>query len=225
MTDREFKKHLKKLGIALVLMLTLIVILSVYTLGSTKADLSIYDKSEYADSVKVLGLNEEEMKQYLSIFGNLMNTENSDENLQMLNMATNFIDTMCSAYEAETNENGLKIYDADIVHEVIKEMKGEYIKEGLDVGKVYTYNKERNTYTKNETTEKVPYCMQIESIAKNGDKIEITYQLAMLTNEQIADYKLEKELDVEKCDIKVSILNNTDYEYAKYFVSNIEEKN
>lgn len=223
MTDRELKKHLKKLGIALGCMLVLIAILSVYTLGSTKADLSIYDKSEYADSVKVLGLNEEEIKQYLSIFGNLMQTENSNEDLQMLNMATHFMDMMCSDYEVKTNENGLKVYDADVVKEVIKEMKGECVKEGIDLGKIYTYNKEENTYTKNEISEKNPYCLQIENITKDVDKVEITYQLAMLTDEQMADYKLGKEIEVEKKTIKVTILNNTEYEYAKYFVSSIEQ--
>ena len=221
MTDRELKKHLKKLAIVFIFILLLMIALSIYTLGSTKADLSIYDQSKYADSAKVLGINEDELKQYLSIFGNLV-VENN-ENLKNLNMATNFINTMCSSYEVETNKNGFYYYDAKVVNQIIKEIKGEYIKTSLDAGENYTYDKESDTYEQNKAPDKIPYCIQIENIVKNGDKIEITYQLAQMTSTQMAEYMTGKQTDIEIHTIKATLLTNTDYEYSKYFVSEIEK--
>ena len=78
-------------------------------------------------------------------------------------------------------------------------------------------------YEKSEELDKIPYCIRIDDVVKNGDKIEITYQLANMTNRQLAEYMIEKETIIETHTIKVTILNNTDYEYSKYFVSNIEE--
>lgn len=222
MTDREFKKQLKKLGIVFALMLVLMASLSVYTLGSTKADLSIYKQTENGDDIKVLGMKEDELKQYLSLFGNLVVGEEQNEKLKLLNMATNFIDTMCSSYEVQTNENGQRCYDAKIVHQIIKETKGEFIKTGLNIENYYTYDKESNLYIQTQALDKIPYCLQIDNITKNGDKTEITYQIANMTDTQRAEYMTGKQTQIQTQTVKITILNNVDYEYSKYFVSNIE---
>lgn len=222
MTDRELKKQLKKLGIVFGLMLILMAALSVYTLGSTKADLSIYKQAEEGDTIKVLGMNEEELKQYLSLFGNLVMEEKSNEKVKLFNMATNFIDTMCPSYEVQTNENGQRCYDAKLVHQIIKETKGEFIKIGLNIENYYTYDKERNVYIQTQTLNKIPYCLRIDNLTKSGEKTEITYQIAYMTDAQRAEYMTGKETDVQTQTIKIILLNNAEYEYSKYFLSNIE---
>ncbi len=224
MTDKELKKQLKKLAIAFLLIMVLLIVLSVYTLGSTKAELSIYQKSEKADIIRILGLNEDELKQYLSIVGNLAINSPESEEIKMLDMATNYIDTMCSAYETQTNENGRKYYDASIVEQVIKEINGKFIKTSTPLEDRYTYSKEENSYIQNKATDKTPYCLQIDNITQNADTIEVTYQLANMTDVQMAEYKTGKEVNLEIYTVKATLLKNTDYEYCKYFLSHLENK-
>ncbi len=223
MTDRELKKHLKKLSISIILVALVMIMLSVYTLGSTKAQFSIYNSSKYTNNLQALGIEEEEFKKYLSMFGNLVN-DKYDENETILNTASYFMDNMYSAYEIKINEVGMKYYDANIINEVVKEINGTYVKENIDGGQTYTYNIENNIYTQNQTQTEIPYCIEITEISKNGEQIEVTYKLAMLTNEQMAEYMTGKKVDFETKTVKAIILNNTDYEYSKYFVSSIEEK-
>lgn len=222
MTDRELKKSLKKLGIILILMFVIIIILSVYTLGSTKATLSIYDNSGYENSVQTFGINEDEFKQYLSMVGNLI-SDGANENLKTMNMATYFVDNMCASYEVEKNENGLKYYDADVINKVAEEVQGVYIKESLDAGSSYTYNKEQNIYVQNSESGKIPYCINIENISKNGEKIEVTYKLAMMTSDQMAKYLTGQDVDFGTYTVKAVVMINENYEYSKYFVSSIEK--
>ena len=66
--------------------------------------------------------------------------------------------------------------------------------------------------------------MDITEISKTEDKIDVTYELAFMTKEQMADYMTGKDVDIETKTINAVILYNTDYMYSKYFVSSIEEK-
>lgn len=222
MTDRELKKRLKKLGIAFLLAFVVIIMLLIYILGSTKAKLSIYTSSEVTNNLQALGIEDEEFKQYLSVVGNLVD-ENYSQSQRILNTTIYFINNMCSSYEVQTNENGLKIYDAEVVNEIAKEINGAYVKEGFETGESYTYHKEQNIYEQNKELDKNPYCIEIKEIAKNGDKIEVTYELAIMTSEQMAEYMTGKELEFETHTVKAIIMNNTNYKYSKYFVSSIEE--
>lgn len=224
MTDRELKKQLKKLAIAFLGMMLLLIALSVYTLGSTKAELSLYTQSEKADYIKILGLNEDELKQYLSVVSNLGIDSQKNEGIKMLDMATNFIDTMCSAYEAQTNENGQRYYDASIIDQVIKEINGKFIKTRNSLEDRYIYSKEENSYIQNKVSDKTPYCLQIEEIVPEGDNMKVTYQLAYMTDSQMAEYRTGKEVDLEIYTIEATLLKNTDYEYSKYFLSDLEIK-
>lgn len=220
MTDRELKKRYKKLGIALIVILFLIIALSVYTLCSKKAELSIYTNAEYTDNMQALGIEEEEFKQYLSVFGNLVD-EKSNKSLQTLNMATKFIDDMCPTYEMETNDAGQKCYETSIINEVVKELNGEVIKENFDVtGSNYSYDNTGKIYIQNKESNKTPYCIEIENITKNGDEIEVTYKLVFVENNQIA---VEQEKENEVHTIKAVIIKNVDYKYSKYFVKSIEK--
>ena len=130
MTDRELKRRMKQLGIGLLVLMIGIVILSVYTLHSQKADLSVYTNSESTDHLKALGISEDEFLQYLSLAGFLVKEQEEDD-VATLQMATNFMETMVSSYEVVQNEEGKKIFDAETIHAIIRELKrsirqGEY---------------------------------------------------------------------------------------------------
>lgn len=219
MTDRELKKFIKKLGIACIISFVAIIILSVYTLGSTKAKLSIYENNEYSDNLELLGINEEEFKQYLAVFGNLL-LEDNDENIKNLDLVTEFIDCMYPTYEGEVSE---KTYDSAIVTEVAKEIRGTVIDKKVGFGESYTYNQENNVYTKHKKTDRILHCIHIEEISKKDEKIEVIYKLAEMTSKQMSEYLVGKETDFEEYKVKATVMINSEYQYSKYFVSNIED--
>ena len=220
MTDRELKKHLRKLGITLILALILISVLSLYTLSSAKAKLSIYDNnSEEVNKLQALGINEEEFKTYLAIFGNLV-IEDVNENEKVLNMASNFINEIYPMSEEENAESDLKCYDVNIVNKICKELKGQTIKENSNFEN-YVYDEEKNSYIQNKNTNKILVCNQIDDIIKDNEKIEVTYELEVINSQE--QLENEESKDAKKYKVRAVILNNSDYEYSKYFVSNIEK--
>lgn len=220
MTDIQLKKRLKKLSVLLVFVILAIVLLSVYTLGFGKAELSLYTSAESQDKLQALGIGEDEFKQYLSIAGYRIQTD-SDE--KMLNMATDFIDTLCSAYEAEVGEDGTKSYDMDVIKEVSKEMTGTNFKGTIPENEFYQYHAETNMCTSMKEPSEKPFCVNIKDVSKNDDKIEVTYELAVVTPEQMAEYSTNGKLDLDTQTVKAVIICNSDYEYSKYFISSVEE--
>lgn len=218
MTDRELKKFIKKLGIACIISFVLIIILSVYTLGSTKAKLSIYENSEYSDNLELLGINEEEFKQYLTLFGRLIKED--EENIANLDLVTEFIDYMYPTYVVQTEG---KSYEANIINEVAKEIRGTVIDKKSDLKETYTYNQDVGIYTKYKKDDTIFHCIDIEEISKDGDKIVVIYKLAEMTTMQMSDYMIGKETDFKEYKVKAVIMNNVEYQYSKYFVSSIEK--
>lgn len=221
MTDIQLKKRFKKLIPVLIILVLCILALAVYILGSNKAELSIYTNAESENKMQALGINEDEFKQYLSIAGYML----GDSNEEKLKLATDFIDTLCSAYEAEVSENGTQNYDKDMINHVLEEVTGNYIKEEIGQNEYYTYNEQTNVYTKIKQFEENPCCIEIEDISKSDDKIEVVYQLAMMNSEQMAEYMTNQNMEIQTKKIKAVIICNSDYEYSKYFVSTVEEVN
>lgn len=221
MTDRELKKNFKKLLILICIFILIIITLSVYTLGATKADLSICDSDEYANNLQVLGIDEEEFKQYLSIFGNLAVNKNN-ENTAILDMVTSFISEMSSENDLQTNEEGQKYYDAELIYKVMNELNGQYVNLKDSENKRFKYNRDSNTYTMLSEVNEIPCCINIDKIEKNGEQLEVTYKLGILTPEQMAKYKTGQDVQFRKQNVKATITKNKEYEYSKYFLNNIE---
>ena len=219
MTDIQLKKRLKKLSVLLIFLMLAIVLLSVYTLGFGKAELSLYTSAESQDKLQALGIGEDEFKQYLSIAGYMIQID-SDE--KMLNMATDFIDMLCSAYEAEVGEDGTKSYDMEIIKNVSEEMIGTYFKGTIQDNEYYQYHAETNMCTSIKESDEKPFCVKIKDVSKNDDKIEVTYELAVVTSEQMAEYSTNGKLDLDTQTVKAVIICNSDYEYSKYFISEVE---
>lgn len=221
MTDRELKKNLKKLGIVLSVLLVLVGGLAVYTLRDKKAELSIYTNAEYTDNLQALGIEEKEFKEYLSVFGNLVN-KNYEEKERTMNMAVHFLENM-SSYEVQTNENGYRKYEAEIIDKIAQEVAGDVLKEEMNQSEIYEFHKEENQYVQKKDFDTIPYCIEINEVSKKQDKIEVIYQLAIMTKEQMANYLTGQRSDFETHKIRLELMNNKEYEYSKYFVSCIEE--
>lgn len=219
MTDIQLKKRLKKLSVLLIFVILAIVLLSVYTLGFGKAEVSLYASAESQDKLQALGIGEDEFKEYLSIAGYKLSAD-SDE--KMFNMATDFIDTLCSAYQAEVGEDGTKSYDMDVLRDVLKEMTGTNLKGTIPENEYYQYHAETNSCTSLKEPSEKPFCVNIKDISKNDDRIEVIYELAVMTPEQMAEYSTNGKLDLDTQTVKAVIICNSDYEYSKYFISEIE---
>lgn len=219
MTDKELKKKFKKLVLILAIFFIVIITLLGYTLGSKKANLSVYTSSDAEINMTALGINEDEFYSYLSIAGFCIN-ENSK-----LELATYFIDNMCSQNATDDNGNGEKQYDKTLINDVLKEFCGEFIKSKLKDDDYYKYEEQSDSYVQIKELEKIPYCLDIEEISKKDDDIEVIYKLALMTSNQMANFENEKKEELEIHTVKATIMSNTDYKYSKYFISNIEEVN
>lgn len=219
MTDRELKKNLKKLGIVLCVLLVLVGGLAIFTLKNEKAELSIYTNAEYTDHLQALGIEEKEFREYLSVFGNLVD-ENYNEKERTMNMAVHFLENM-SSYEAQ--ENGGKMYEAEVVDKIAQEVVGDFIKEEINSSEIYEFRKAENEYVQKQDLERIPYCVEIEEVSKKEDKIEVVYTLAMMTKEQMAEYLTGQKSDLQTYHVKLELMNNKEYEYSKYFVSHMEK--
>lgn len=220
MTDRELKRRLNKLLIVAMFIVIILIGLVGYILGSRKAELSIYTNAEYTDNLQALGINEEEFKQYLAVFGNLV-SDSQNETEKTLDMTIDFVTNLYSSYQVEASENGSKTYDAELINKISTELAGRYLSESMSVGERYTYQKERNAYIQNQSKQ-IPYCIKIDEISKNGEQIEVIYELVFVSSEHMAEYMTRKDIPQEVQKVKAVIMYNTDYQYAKYFVSKIE---
>ena len=223
MTDKELKNNMKKLLLLIIIVLVIIVGLAKYIFISEKAELSVYASNDEMTTLQALGINEEEMNKYLSVFGNLVD-EKYSENQRILNMATNYIEDMYSSYEIQTDEQDRKIFDASIIHSVAQEIQGTYIKDYIHDEKIYSYDAEQNRYIQNEVLNRIPYCIKINDVSKNENEIRVEYTLAIMTPEQMAEYSIGNEIDLEKYEVKAILMENSEAEYSKYFVSSIEKK-
>ena len=204
MTDKELKSNIRKIGIIAIFIFLLIIFLTFYILGVKKADLSVCSSESCENDLRALGIEETEFKEYLSIFSNLINSEEND-NIKKLDTATEFIDKMI-AITQENIDN--KTYESQMINQVVQELNGGYIEKNIQLGDKYYYDSENKVYIKNNENEEVPICKEIKKIYQNGEKIEIEY-----TAEQNGVVK----------NIKAIIMKNTDYEYSKYFLISISE--
>lgn len=204
MTDKELKNNIKKISIIASFILIVITVLTIYTLGFYKADLSVCSSENYEDDLRALGIEETEFREYLSVFSNLLN-DNEDENITILDTVTIFIDRMIAIYQENTNA---KTYDSKMLNQVAEELNGAYIDKNIAANEKYFYDADNKIYIKNEEEKEFPICKEIKEISQNGEKIEVEYT--------VEQNKKEKN-------IKAIIMKNSNFEYSKYFLVSIEE--
>ena len=67
-----------------------------------------------------------------------------------------------------------------------------------------------------------PFFRLCLEVSKKEEKIEVVYELAMMTKEQMAEYLTGQKEDLQTQTVKLELINNKEYEYSKYFVSHME---
>lgn len=193
-------------------------------LSNTDKELDMTKVNEIALESK--GIDKDEFNNYLSIFGLLVNKypaldKEENEKTTMIDAAVEFLNTSFM-YEPKMNENQVETYEADKVNKIIKEMKGEYINKNLDVSVVYTYDANTNTYVPQEMEPTNCLLLETLDINKKDEKIETTFKVAFPGNGEYATYLEKEPIEIETFTIKAIVLENEEYEYSKYYVSNIE---
>jgi hypothetical protein len=222
MTDKQLKNNLKKLRNIIIIIIIFIIFFVAKIFYSKKTELSICaNVNDY--NLESFGINQDEFEKYLSIFGNLID-EKYNEKQRKLNMAINFIENMYSSYEVIIDDNGLKIYNSDIVNKIISDVTGSYIEENFADGQNYLYNKEEKYYKQNMPINRIPHFIKIDNISKENDKINVIYTVGFFTNEEFASYMIGEGIKFEKYKVQAIIMENKDYEYSKYFVNDIKIK-
>ena len=147
--------------------------------------------------------------------------ENYGEKERTMNMAVHFLENM-SSYEVQTDENGWKTYEAEVIDKIAQEVVGDFIKEEVNASEIYEFRKAENEYVQKQDLEKIPYCVEMKEVSKKEDKIEVVYELVMMTKEQMAEYLTGQKKDLQTQTVKLELMNHKEYEYSKYFVSHME---
>ena len=208
MTDIELKNAVKKLGIISCLVLILLIGVSIFTLGNTKASLSIYDNLADGMSPQKYGIDEKELKQYLSVFANFALEESEQQ--QALAATICFEDEMSIPEENK--------YKVEILKKILNEMKSTISIENQSSEK-YIYNKEDNSFSLQDNARmEFPTCLEIKEISKVEDDIEVVFEVAKL-----GDVASGSQENIEKITLKARIGINDEYEFVKYYLSSIEK--
>lgn len=236
MDNEEFK-----VGIKLTITITLIIIgiiigFLVFVFSSKNTETDIYSEifsntNKDVNSIKVSeisletkGIDKEEFESYLNLFGYLVReypelVEKEEKNTLMIDAAVNLLNTV---YTYEYTVDEIPAFEADKINKIVREMNGEYIYKKLDVKTRYKYDEEKNVYIPQieENTE----CLFLETISlvKEDDKIETEFKIAFPDEKTFSDYTNNLPVEMETYTVKAIILENSEYEYSKYYVSSID---
>lgn len=237
MNNEEFK-----LGIKTTITITLIIIgiiigVLIYVFSSRNTEADIYAEilsnttkdlnstSVSEISLETKGIDKEEFESYLKLFGHLVKeypelVEKEEKHTLMLDAAVELLNTMYTYEENNVNEN--LVLEADKINKIVREMNGEYINKKLNVKNRYKYDEEKNEYIvqANDFNE----CLLIETlnIVKEDEKIEAEFKVAFPDEKSFSDYTNNLPVEMQTYTVKAVILENSEYEYSKYYVSNID---
>lgn len=191
-------------------------------LSNTSKDVNSIDVSEI--SLETKGIDKKEFESYLKLFGYLVReypelVEKEEKNTLMIDAAVNLLNTV---YTYEYTVDGETAFEADKINKIVREMNGQYINKNLEVKTRYKYDEEKNIYIpqEQETTE----CLYLEtiSIVKEDDKIETEFKVSFPNEETLSNYTNKLPVEIETYTVKAVVLENSEYEYSKYYVSDIK---
>lgn len=236
MNNDEFKFGIKLTITITLIILGIIIGISIFVFTERKTEKDIYseilsntdkntnivDISEI--SLETKGINKEEFESYLRLFGYLVReypelVEKEEKNTLMIDAAVILLNTL---YTYNNEVDGIATFEADKINQIVKEMNGAYIDKKLDVKNVYKYDEEKNIYI--PQIMEFPNCLYLETINinKEYDKIEAEFKVAFPNENDSLSYTNSEPVDLETYTVKAVILENTEYEYSKYYVSSIE---
>ncbi len=228
MSEEEFKKALKKTGIISCIFIVIMILLVYTVFHKSKIELTMNDMQD-GIIVESIGIKEDLLKQYLSVFGLLVNDAYEQEkdvkeieNTRALDMAISYMNTMYDYIETKNNAT-MEEYDATEIHDIIQEVQGTYIEKNI-ISHKYAYNEIDNAYTIVDGEQFINgCCTNIQDIQKKDDKITITYDCIFPNENELRQYTAGETISIETYTIKVILVENNEYDYSKYFVNHIEK--
>lgn len=236
MNNDEFKAGMKITIVATLIVIGIIIGFLIFVFSAKKTETDIYSEilsntSKNANDIDVSeisletkGIDKTEFESYLKLFGYLVRqypelTEKEEKNTLMIDAAVRLLNTV---YTYEYSEDGVTVFEADKINQIVKEMNGEYVSKNLEVENRYKYDEEKNVYI--PQIQEFSDCLYLEtaSIKKDDDKIQAEFKVAFPNETEMSNYTNKLPVELETYTVKAVVLENLEYEYSKYYVSSIE---
>ena len=162
--------------------------------------------------------NDDEFKQYLQVFA-LSIQEERPIKAKNLETVIGFLNQIYW-YQPITTENGFACYEEQIVKKVAIELLGS---SNIETSEEIILDKEYKAYRYAEAGEFLSgKCMDIVKVSKKDNIYEIEYKCTFPSDGELYELSEGKEITLSTYNIKATIQQNEDYEYAKYYLKNIE---
>lgn len=238
MNDIKFKKGVKRSFKLFFVGIVVILLMLIYISISPKSKKTIYDEYNVSDDMatgvskvylETKGIKKEELEKYLSVAAILTRDNvNKDieekENYIYMQTVINFLSDITGNELEENDETEEVTIEAKKVEDILKEFNAKYIKNNLNVTNFFEYVEDElgNKYylVKNQE-DFVSYLIEISDVQISGDLIEVTFKNVFGTNEEITKLMNNEKVSLDTYEYKAIIKENLEYEYSKYYISEI----
>lgn len=161
----------------------------------------------------------EELKQYLGIYGILVQEENKTET-QNIETVMAFLNTIFWYEPVEVGENSMLGYDKEVMENVAVELLGS---KELPTSEDLILDVENNVYRYSFGGEFINgECMEIDDISQKDNIYEIKYKCIFPSDTEAYEVSEGQELSLNTYTISIKLEENKEYSYSKYCLKNIE---
>lgn len=218
MNDKQFGIGLKISIIITCIILIMEIALVVIVLKNNNNSSSILEDVEGATS-EVQIENDEEFKQYLEIFG-LMVQEETPLSSPEIETIIGFL-SQISLYEPiQIAENQFWGFEEEIVKKVAVELLG---KSEIPTGDDFVFDENAKAYRTSDGREFIfGKCMKVDKVDIDGNIYTVEYTCTFPNDGEIFEYTEGNKVSLNTYKIKAVIQKNETYEYSKYYLKNIE---
>lgn len=217
MNDEQFGLGLKISIVITIIILIAGIILVINVLKNEDTSSSILDEMT-GNTFEAQIENDDEFKQYLQVFA-LSIQEERPIKAKNLETVIGFLNQIYW-YQPITTENGFACYEEQIVKKVAIELLGS---SNIETSEEIILDKEYKAYRYAEAGEFLSgKCMDIVKVSKKDNIYEIEYKCTFPSDGELYELSEGKEITLSTYNIKATIQQNEDYEYAKYYLKNIE---
>lgn len=218
MSDKQFSIGVKISIAVAIILLMMIGILAITTLRKKDNSSSILEDVSNTDSA-VSEATTEELKQYLGVYGILLQEEN-ETTTQNIETIMSFLNTIFWYEPVTVGENSMLGYDKEIVQNVALELLGN---KELPTSDTLILDTENNVYRYVDGGEFIGgECVEIEHIDKKNNTYEIKYKCVFPSDTEAYEISEGQEVKLNTYTISIKLEENKEYSYSKYCLKNIE---
>lgn len=218
MSDKQFSIGVKISIAVAIILLIMMGILAITTLRKKDNTSSILDDVSNTDSA-VSEATTEELKQYLGVYGILVEEENKTKT-QNIETVMAFLNTIFWYEPIAVGENSMLGYDKAVAQNVAIELLGN---KELPTSDELILDTENNVYRYVDGGEFIcGECMEIEHISQKDNIYEIKYKCVFPSDTEAYEISEGQEVKLNTYTINIKLEENKEYSYSKYCLKNIE---